>query len=246
MTYEYPIANDSTLTPFSTNLTTQIRGQLYYPYLNHSIPLLCPILIFLPGKHPDCRLTVPVGYPALDIEATDNLGNCPFNLSKVPRHLGFAYLGRYFASYGYIVLSIDIILINNKWGIPGDSTLNFVRGRIVLRTIEKLIQWNNSSEESKRVLNGIDLSNRFDVTEIGLMGHSRGGEGVRNAYNMLMEGHGPHDTYPWKEKLTDVRIKAIMEIAPMYYGQNGTRLGVDHIPWAMIVAGCEDDEIDYS
>ena len=239
------------MTPLSTNLTTQIRGQIFYPNPHNRTKLISlderyPILIFLPGKHADCRLHVPEGYPALDLEATDSSGNCPFNLSKVPSYLGFAYLGRYFASYGYIVLSIDIILINNKWAIPGDSTLNFVRARIVLRTIEKIIEWNSRSDESKKILNGIDLSNRFDLSEIGLMGHSRGGEGVRNAYNMLMKGQGPHDIYPWKEKLSNVQIKAVMEIAPMYFGENGTRLGVEDIPWAMIVAGCEDDEIDYS
>ena len=242
--YEYPIVLDSELTPSSNNLTTQIRGQVYFP--NRTSSSSSPILIFLPGKHPDCRLPVPDGYPALDTEATDSQGRCPFNLPTVPSHLGFGYLGRYFASHGYIVISIDILLINNKWGIPGDFTLNFVRARIVLRTIEKMIEWNRSSEVSKRILSGVDLSNRFDFTQIGVMGHSRGGEGVRNAYNMLMEGKGPSDAPQWRQKLPGVMIRAVMEVAPMYYGENGTRLGVENIPWAMLVSGCEDDEVDYS
>nr|ACD54661.1 predicted dienelactone hydrolase-like protein [Adineta vaga] len=242
--YEYPIVIDPELTPTSNNLTTQIRGELFYPNKSEDINRY-PILIFLPGKHPDCRIPVPEGYPSIDIGSADTKGNCPEHTSKVASHLGFSYLGRHFASYGYIVISIDILSINNKWSIVNDSALNFVRARIVLRTIEKMIEWNGNSEISKEILHGIDLSNRFDFTEIGLMGHSRGGEGVRNAYNMLMEGKGSSDAILWKNKLSNIRFKALLEITPMYYGENGRRLGVENIPWAMIVAGCEDDEIDY-
>ncbi|CAF2573034.1 unnamed protein product [Rotaria sp. Silwood2] len=246
VSYEYPIVNDTELTPSSNNLTTQIRGQIYFPNTTtNDTQGSFPILVFLPGKHADCRLPVPPGYPALDLEATDSWGHCPNNLSTVPSHLGFAYLGKYFASYGYIVISIDIILINNKWGIPGDDTLNFVRARIVLRTLQKMMELNANAKTSKQVLGGIDLSDKFDFSQVGMMGHSRGGEGVRNAYNMLMENKGPSDAPKWRERLPDVMIRAIMEIAPMYYGQNGTTLGVENIPWGMLVSGCEDDEIDY-
>ena len=246
VSYEYPILNDTELTPFSNNLTTQIRGELFFPNISTSqskTPL--SILIFLPGKHADCRLPTPEGYPALDFEATDSLGHCPYDLPTVPSHLGYAYLCEYFASHGYIVASIDVVLINNKWGISDDSTLNFVRARLVLRTLQKMIEWNSNAETSRQVLHGIDLSGRFDFTQVGLMGHSRGGEGVRNAYNMLMENKGPSDAPQWRQRLPDVMIKAIMEISPMYYGQNGTKLGVENIPWGMIVSGCEDDETDY-
>ncbi|CAF1009564.1 unnamed protein product [Rotaria sp. Silwood1] len=245
--YEYPIVNDTELTPSSNNLTTQIRGQIYFPNTTtNDIQGSFPILVFVPGKHADCRLPVPPGYPSLDLGATDSWGHCSNNLSTVPSHLGFAYLGQYFASYGYIVISIDMILINNKWGIPGDDTLNFVRGRIVLRTLQKMMELNASAEISKQVLSGVDLSGKFDFSQVGMMGHSRGGEGVRNAYNMLMENKGPSDAPKWRERLPGVMIRAIMEIAPMFYGQNGTKLDVKNIPWGMIVSGCEDDEIDYS
>ncbi|CAF1223458.1 unnamed protein product [Adineta ricciae] len=244
--YEYPIVNDHELTPTSNNLTTQIRGEVFYPNTTKkNVNTSYPILIFLPGKHPDCRIQVPPGYPLLDIGSADVQGNCPEHTSKVPSHLGFSYIGRHLASYGYIVVSIDVLLINNKWSILNDSALNFVRARIVFRTIEKMMEWNSDSQVSKEILHGIDLSDQFDFTEIGLMGHSRGGEGVRNAYNMLMEGKGASDALRWKSKLPNVRFKAILEITPMYYGENGIRLGVENIPWAMIVAGCEDDEIDY-
>ncbi len=244
--YEYPIAYDTELTPSSNNLTTQIRGQVYFPNSTMShIKSIFPILIFVPGKHADCRLPVFPGYPALDINATDSWGHCPNNMNKVPSHLGFDYLSKYFASYGYIVVAIDVILINNKWGIPGDQTLNFIRARLVLKTLQKMKEWNSDAIISKQVLDGVDLSGQFDFTQIGLMGHSRGGEGVRNAYNMLMESKGTSDAPLWRQRLPGMIIRAILEIAPMYYGQDGVKLAVDNIPWAMIVAGCEDDEIDY-
>ncbi|CAF4219383.1 unnamed protein product, partial [Adineta steineri] len=60
--YEYPTTYDIELTPTSNNLTIQIGGQLYYPNftaVNRKGPF--PILVFLPGKHPDCRTPVPPG-----------------------------------------------------------------------------------------------------------------------------------------------------------------------------------------
>ena len=240
--YQYPMVNDTELTPSSSNLTTEIRGQIYYP---NSTQGPFPILVFLPGKHPDCRLPLTSGYPALDLGATDNSGKCSDGLSRVPSHLGFAYLGRYFASHGYIVVSVDIALINNKWGIPGDQQLNFVRARVVLRTLQKMMDLNRSSQISKQILAGVDLSGRFDFSHVGMMGHSRGGEAVRNAYNMLMERKGPSDASRWRERLPGVMITAVMEIAPMYHGEGGIKLGVENIPWGMIISGCENDEIDY-
>ncbi|CAF3567523.1 unnamed protein product [Adineta steineri] len=245
--YEYPTTYDIELTPTSNNLTTQIRGQLYFPNftaVNRKGPF--PILVFLPGKHPDCRTPVPPGYPAIDINSTDSQGQCPDGMSKVANHLGYSYLGRYFASYGYIVASIDVVSINNKPGIDGDITLNFVRARLVLKTLEKMKEWNDSAEKCKQVLDGINLSAHFDFTQIGLMGHSRGGEGVRNAYNMLMENKGSSDTLMWRNRLAGMNIRAVMEIAPMYYGRDSVKLTVDNVPWAMMVAGCEDDELDYA
>jgi hypothetical protein len=108
-----------------------------------------------------------------------------------------------------------------------------------------MMEINQSAETSRQILNGTDLSGKFDFSQIGMMGHSRGGEGVRNAYNMLMENKGPSDAPQWRARLPGVIIRAIIEIAPMYFGENGTKLGVENIPWGMIVSGCEDDEIDY-
>ena len=240
--YEYPMLNDTELSPLSHNLTTEIRGQLYFP---NSTQGPFPVLVFLPGKLPDCRLPITPGYPALDLGATDSLGKCPDGLSRVASHLGFAYLGHYFASHGYIVLSVDLALMNNKWGFPGDQQLNFVRARITLRTLQKMIELNRSSQTSMQVLQGIDLSGRFDFNHVGLMGHSRGGEAVRNAYNMLMEQKGPSDAAAWRGRLPGVSIVAVMEIAPMYHGEDGIKLGVENIPWGMVISGCENDEIDY-
>jgi hypothetical protein len=248
VSYEYPISYDHELTPTATNLTTRIRGHIYYPRLNDTNERQAfPMLIFVAGRHPDCRLPVVVGYPALDIEAVDDLGRCPLNLQPVQGHLGYAYLARYFASHGYIVISIDMLMVNNKRAvIPDDSTMNFLRARVILRTLQRAMEWNASGQISREYLHGIDLSNRFDFTQIGLMGHSRGGEAVRNVYNMLHQGKGPNDTSQWQNRLSNVKIRAVMEVAPMYFGEKGVRFGVETIPWAMIVAGCEDDLVDYS
>jgi hypothetical protein len=60
------------------------------------------------------------------------------------------------------------------------------RGRLVLKHLQRLYEWNtNGTPPDKRGTIGIELRNRLDFNNIGLMGHSRGGEGVRAAYNIF-------------------------------------------------------------
>ncbi|ORX89218.1 hypothetical protein K493DRAFT_305940 [Basidiobolus meristosporus CBS 931.73] len=110
-------------------------------------------------------------------------------------------------------------MVNHRSPIPGDDHLNFVRARLVLRTLERLHEWNKDAMESIRY-SKINFAGKFDFGNVGLAGRSRGGKGVRVAYNILMEGNGLlSDVKRRKPRLSNVNVRAVLEITPMFSGQ---------------------------
>ncbi len=71
--------------------------------------------------------------------------------------------------------------INGVSGPTTDTNLIGARGRMVLRHLQQFAAWNAGTPTPASL--EVDLTNRIDFTQVGLFGHSRGGEGVRFAYN---------------------------------------------------------------
>ncbi|MGI6260155.1 MAG: alpha/beta hydrolase family protein [Anaerolineaceae bacterium] len=88
---------------------------------------------------------------------------------------GYAYLGELLASKGYIVASIDENFLNlsfydNKIVFKPLVDDNVARGWLLLEHIALFEKWNET--ESTALFQNIDMDN------IGLIGHSRGGEAI--------------------------------------------------------------------
>src|SRR6185436_19424459 len=68
-----------------------------------------------------------------------------------------------------------------------------------------------------QVLN-VNLTGKIDFTNVGLMGHSRGGQGVLAAYNLYRNSSiDPRATPPdiaWGTRIPGMTIKGIFEIGP--------------------------------
>lgn len=64
---------------------------------------------------------------------------------------------------------------------------------------------------SNPFLGGIDLFHKLDFTQVGLFGHSRGGEGVRAAYNLYFNDPAGTD---WETDIGPVGFRAVYELAP--------------------------------
>lgn len=135
----------------------------------------------------------------------------------VPQHNGYAYVAEQLAARGYIVVSINANRgINVMTGdIATDQALILARGRLVLKHLQRLSEWHVNggpyAPGSTTVLQlGADLKDKIDFGNVGLMGHSRGGQGVRAAYNLY------HDAgSPWPARiLRPLDIKGIFEVAP--------------------------------
>lgn len=97
--------------------------------------------------------------------------------ADVPSYLGYEYLGRYLASQGYVVVSVDENLCNDM-GVMNDS-----RAVILLENIKAILDENTNPSST---LYGV-----IDPHRLAIAGHSRGGEAVATAY--LFNGL---DAYP--------------------------------------------------
>ena len=113
-------------------------------------------------------------------------------------YLGYAYLGEYLASHGYVVVSVDQNACNMLTGE------NDGRAVLLLEHIGLLLEYNEEPDSP--------LYGRLDSDSIAIAGHSRGGEMVATAY--LFNGL---DQYPENGSVDfdyHYNIKSLIAIAP--------------------------------
>ena len=110
-----------------------------------------PVIIFLHGQH----------------EAKD------------PSYQGYDYLARELAKDGYVVLSIDANVINAD---RNENQSSLARAQLVLGTLDRLRQINENGQIDKAGNPGKlnILRDKLDFSRVGIMGHSRGGQGISN------------------------------------------------------------------
>ena len=196
-----------------------------------------PVIVFLHGNHATCGTG---SNPRIDdsVEYTET-GTCPPDYVVVPSHAGYGYIAEPLAARGYIVVSINANRgINAAEGIPGDFGLNLARGRLILKHLALLSRWNRGLEPTAASL-GVSLKGQLDFQQLGLMGHSRGGEGARAAYVQYQEPGSP-----WKERIPDrLRFQGIFEIGSVD-GQSERVLDANGTRWSVLLPMCDGDVYD--
>ncbi|MFB2555238.1 cell wall-binding repeat-containing protein [Herbiconiux liangxiaofengii] len=173
-----------------------------------------PVVVFLHGRHTSCSgaganpLAWPCGPTQVDVES----------------YLGYNDAAETLASQGYAVISISANAINALDGSLADDTGALARGQLVLDHLSLLRQANAGASV------GLDpaLTGRLDLDNVGLMGHSRGGEGVMRAALLNFEQGEPFG------------IKAVLPLAPTDY----TRMTVPDVATAVILPYCDGDVED--
>jgi hypothetical protein len=113
---------------------------------------------------------------------------------------GYGWIGELLASRGYIVASLDMNFING--GIRDE---NDARGWFFLKHLEQLRKWNDEE--------GNPFSDRVDLDNVALIGHSRGGEAVGHAAAFNKLTHYPDNANVRFD--FDFGIKSIIAIAPV-------------------------------
>jgi hypothetical protein len=100
-----------------------------------------------------------------------------------PSYQGYDYLAQNLAQQGYVVMSIDANAINaSGQGDPSSQS----RAQLLLGTLDRMRQIDTNGGPG--VLSA--LRGRLDFDRVGIMGHSRGGQGVSYAikYNLSRKG----------------------------------------------------------
>ncbi len=246
--YQEEAYTDPEISPLLTGdgtLPIDIRGRLFLPQTLQAAPLI----VFLHGNHSTCGRKI--GSPAdprLDYE--DELtftGQCPAGAIEAPSYRGYDEAARHLASHGFAVISINANRgINGNVGRGGrDDYLVYVRGLLVLKHLEALQRW-SSFAQVPSVTSPLDLRGRLDWSEVGLMGHSRGGEGMRFAYDIL---NASSESATWKARLPDLKIQSIFEVGPVDRGifteQRIKRVSPQGADWAVLIPGCDADVSDF-
>ena len=142
---------------------------------------------------------------------------------------GYGYLGELLASRGFILVSVDENFING--GIRNESD---GRAWLLLKHLEVWKHWNDSSAGP--------FAHKVDMGNIGLMGHSRGGEavGIAAAFNRL--SHYPDDA---NVKFNfNFNIKAVFAIAPVdgQYRPAGVPTPIENVNY-MVIHGSHDGDV---
>ena len=168
-----------------------LNGRIWYP--NSNATSLYPLVVMVHGNH----------------------------LSTEPSEIGYDYLGEMLASQGFIAVSIDENFLNlaaifsvtrfgristlKQYILSSNTGPEYIaRALILLETLKEFRRWNSDPTHQ--------FYQKFDLSNIGLMGHSRGGEAIIIAYLLNQLNYLPE--YPSDVHFTNYNfgIKALFSI----------------------------------
>lgn len=168
---DYLVSDGDTNAPYPVSVHGEIRYPAYRRTGGAEAKGPFPVILFLHGRHVTCN------YGGLEFLSS---GECPKIDGKLARvapidsYKGYDYIARNLATHGYVVISIDANDINDK-DLAGDQGAR-ARAQLLLHHLDIFRDVQANGGQGFDVLRG-----RMDFTSIGLMGHSRGGDGVTNA-----------------------------------------------------------------
>jgi hypothetical protein len=148
---------------------------------------------------------------------------------------GYAYLGELLASRGFILASVDENFLNSSWAgdIGGE---NNARGWLLLKHLELWRTWNEQEENP--------FHHKVDLSNIALIGHSRGGEAITHAaaFNKLQY-------YPDDARVAfdfGFAIKTLVAIAPIdgQYEPVGLPTPVENVNY-LVLQGSHDGDVEF-
>jgi hypothetical protein len=231
--YKLPALLDAVVNP---TLPTELWASVYRPAVL-DVGRRYPLIVLMHGNHGTCgRGAAPRRDDNIQYSV---LGTCPADYVVVPNHRGYDYLGRDLAARNYLVVSINTNRGIN--GVPapdaaGDEFVIGPRARLLLRHLEQLSHWDAGTEPTPAEV-GVDLAGHIDFSEVGLFGHSRGGEGVRLAYREYRRSDSP-----WPALIeSPVNFRGIFELAPTDEPIDGTFINAWDTPWAVLLPACDWD-----
>ncbi|WP_345633101.1 alpha/beta hydrolase [Rugosimonospora acidiphila] len=214
----------------------ELEGKIYLPDGGGRHP----VVIFEHGRHSSCYGSGkpnPAGWPCLT-SPTSTEQRFP-----IPSFLGYDAPARALASDGYVVVSISANAINASDNQLAADYGAQARGELILDTLRMLKKadagapavyhdaFTDRDVNLGEALNGdvtpADLIGRFNFGDVGIMGHSRGGEGVVAASTL-------NDALPVAQQFG---IRAVLPLAPVDYD----RISLPNVATATVLPYCDGD-----
>ncbi|WP_245604080.1 Ig-like domain-containing protein [Patulibacter minatonensis] len=185
----------------------QIRGSLYTPVGRTE---RSPVIVLVHGNHGSC-----------------DTGAAP-NCTVFKRNdRGYAYLGENLATWGYTVVSIDqdqLIYYQDQNMAKGMHQ----RRLLIAATLDALYKADAEGLTGPDQNIGDSLKGKLDLTRIGLMGHSRGGDAVTSFIDYNRTRPAPGRRYP---------LRGVIALAPTDY----ERRAPTKVPFLSILPQCDGD-----
>src|SRR3954451_19290697 len=188
--------------------TVQVRGSIYYP-ANRATG--SPVILLVHGNHGSC-----------------DSGSAPNCTAFKRNDRGYAYLGENLATWGYTVMSLDqdqlIYYQDNAQG------KGMHQRRILMAAALDALYAANQAPVPASADNtlGAALVGKLDFNRIGLMGHSRGGDGVSDFIDYNRTRPAPGRRY---------NLRGVIALAPTDY----ERRAPYGLPYMTMFGYCEGD-----
>ncbi len=202
---------DTAFQPSNFPGPVELRASIHYPTNLPGGPY--PVIVFLHGRHGTCFKG-----SAEKLEWPCTAGSQP-----IPSFQGYDYIGEVLASNGYAVVSISANGVNAVDNSVFDLGA-LARAELIQKHLDILKGFNTTGGAPF----GTKFVGKLDLTRVGTMGHSRGGEGVVRHYVLNNSLGAPYG------------IKAVFPLAPVDFN----RFVVNNAALNVMLPYCDGDVSD--
>jgi len=218
---EYVLA-DASLPGFA--VPVEMRGYVVAP---EGLSGPRPLVLILHGRHPTC-------HQGTTVEPITTWP-CPSGWDPLPSYRGYEHIQQLLASQGYVTVSISANGINAQdgAGTPPQDAGAQARSSLVRLHLGHWADWAGSGRPSAPDI--VRSAPVPDMSNVLLVGHSRGGEGVsRAAMDSLTRPPAAQDGAPGPVGWT---IRGLALIAPTLFSHNPA----PDVPSMVILPSCDGD-----
>jgi hypothetical protein len=202
---------DTAFQPTNFPGQVELRASIHYPTNLPGGPY--PVIVFLHGRHATCFKggSALLQWP------------CASGSQPILSFQGYDYVSQVLASNGYVVVSVSANGVN-----AADNSVNDLGALARAELMQKHLDILNGFNTTGGAPFGAKFVGKFDMTKIGTMGHSRGGEGVVRHYVLNNSLGAPYG------------IKAVFPLAPVDF----SRFVVNNAAVDVLLPYCDGDVSD--
>jgi len=204
---------DTAFQPTNFPGPVELRASIHYPASLSGGPF--PLIVLLHGRHETC-------FTGSGSSATLEWP-CTGNSQAIPSYKGYDYVSEVLASQGFVVVSISANGVNAV-----DNSVFDLGALARAELIQKHLDILNGFNTTGGAPFGTKFVGKFNMQQIGTMGHSRGGEGVVRQFLLNKSLGAPYG------------IKAVFPLAPVDF----SRFVVNNAPINVMLPYCDGDVAD--